>query len=334
MIVTSIGSLRVSPGYSITQVGCELKFIGDRVVSITVPSNNAAKSLRLLLDGEAWEASSAALSEEEKSVSEGYLEELIRMGIIIDRAENRFFNTPYEKQVDFFFALGLNGSQSQELLASKNVLILGVGGTGSVVLQHLVGAGIGKVTLIDSDSVSIHNLNRQFIFKDTDVGQPKVEAAHNYIRSQGVNTEVISFNCMITSERDLQKVINNRQIDFVVLAADTPPGEITGIVAKICMKNDIPFIRGSVGLSELDWGPLVHGNSPVRYVSMLDRMPITSSPEDFPLPITASFGCTNSFCGVMIARDVIFFLAGLEPTAKEKMVIFNWKNMEFRHVQL
>jgi len=63
------------------------------------------------------------------------------------------------------------------LVAKQSVLILGVGGLGSVVALNLLRLGIGKLFLVDYDVVDVHNLNRQLLYSQEDVGKPKVEAA-------------------------------------------------------------------------------------------------------------------------------------------------------------
>jgi adenylyltransferase/sulfurtransferase len=57
------------------------------------------------------------------------------------------------------------------------VLVLGVGGLGSVVAVNLLRLGVGKLFLLDYDVVDVHNLNRQLLFCHADVGKPKVDAA-------------------------------------------------------------------------------------------------------------------------------------------------------------
>src|ERR1700723_1460793 len=69
------------------------------------------------------------------------------------------------------------GAKGQAALGQARVLIVGLGGLGSPVLQYLAGAGVGCLGLIDADALDASNLHRQPIYTLSDVGRPKVELA-------------------------------------------------------------------------------------------------------------------------------------------------------------
>ena len=69
------------------------------------------------------------------------------------------------------------GGAGQVALAGAHIALIGCGGIGSPALQYLAAAGIGRLTLIDDDVVEASNLQRQTIFAQADIGQPKAEAA-------------------------------------------------------------------------------------------------------------------------------------------------------------
>ncbi|HEY6868903.1 MAG TPA: HesA/MoeB/ThiF family protein [Novosphingobium sp.] len=74
------------------------------------------------------------------------------------------------------------GGAGQVALSQASVVMVGCGGIGSPALQYLAAAGIGRLTLIDDDRVEASNLQRQTIFRGSDIGQPKADAAADWVR--------------------------------------------------------------------------------------------------------------------------------------------------------
>lgn len=73
------------------------------------------------------------------------------------------------------------GGAGQVALSQAHVILIGCGGIGSPALQYLAGAGVGQLTLIDSDEVDLTNLQRQTIFTEGDVGRAKAAAAADWV---------------------------------------------------------------------------------------------------------------------------------------------------------
>src|SRR5579859_7947093 len=73
------------------------------------------------------------------------------------------------------------GAQGQAALAKSRVLIVGLGGLGSPVMQYLAGAGVGFLSLIDADVLDASNVHRQPIYGLAEVGEPKAELARTAI---------------------------------------------------------------------------------------------------------------------------------------------------------
>ncbi len=73
------------------------------------------------------------------------------------------------------------GGAGQVALTAAHVVLIGCGGIGSPALQYLAAAGIGRLTLIDSDVVDLSNLQRQTIFTPADIGRPKAEVAAEWV---------------------------------------------------------------------------------------------------------------------------------------------------------
>lgn len=143
---------------------------------------------------------------------------------------------------------------AQLRLRRARVLVLGVGGTGGVAAQMLVAAGVGQVHLVDPDVVELSNLNRQLLYREADIGRPKVDAALAALH--GLNSDVT-----VTGERrevggpdDLVALLapgeGRSRYDLLVLGADRPP-EIRRWANRVCLAFGVPWVEGGYR------GPLV-----------------------------------------------------------------------------
>lgn len=82
------------------------------------------------------------------------------------------------------------GADGQRRLADAHVVVIGAGGLGNAVLPVLAGAGVGRITIIDDDTVDESNLHRQVLFGAADIGTPKADAAARAMARQSPDTEV------------------------------------------------------------------------------------------------------------------------------------------------
>ncbi|MDM8567926.1 HesA/MoeB/ThiF family protein [Thiotrichales bacterium HSG1] len=124
----------------------------------------------------------------------------------------------------------------EDQLASKKVLIIGLGGLGSPVAMYLAIAGVGHLVLVDFDLVDLSNLQRQIIHNS--VGQYKVESAQNKLRKLNPNIKITIYNQRI---ENLQTIIDN--IDVIVDCSDNFATRFT--INSICVNNAIPLVSGA-----------------------------------------------------------------------------------------
>src|SRR6187401_3814441 len=92
------------------------------------------------------------------------------------------------------------GMAGQKKICSTSVLCIGAGGLGSPIAMYLAAAGVGKLGILDFDSVDFSNLQRQILHATADVGRPKTESAKETINAINPNVEVVLHNTRINSE--------------------------------------------------------------------------------------------------------------------------------------
>lgn len=118
----------------------------------------------------------------------------------------------------------LLGDDAMARLAAARVAVFGVGGVGGYVVEALARSGVGALELIDNDTVSLTNINRQIIALHSTVGMPKVDAARARVLDICPQTQVIAHRAFFTPETAVQ--FDFTQYSYVVDAIDTVSGKI------------------------------------------------------------------------------------------------------------
>ncbi|MCQ2416686.1 MAG: tRNA threonylcarbamoyladenosine dehydratase [Oscillospiraceae bacterium] len=125
------------------------------------------------------------------------------------------------------------GDEGITRLKNARVAVFGVGGVGGYVVEALARSGIGTLDLIDHDTVSISNLNRQILALHSTIGQRKVDVAAERIHDISPDTSVNAYPCFYLPETAAQ--FDFSQYDYVVDAIDTVKGKIEIIIqAQSC----------------------------------------------------------------------------------------------------
>ena len=132
----------------------------------------------------------------------------------------------------------LVGQENIEKLNQSKVLVFGVGGVGGFVVEAVVRSGIGSMTIVDNDTVSLTNLNRQIIATQDTIGKEKVEVMKERILSINPNCHVETLKMFYLPET--ADSINFKDYDYVVDAIDTITAKIE--LAVRCEKEKVPLI--------------------------------------------------------------------------------------------
>lgn len=132
----------------------------------------------------------------------------------------------------------LIGEENVKNLFSKHIIVFGCGGVGGFVVEALARSGIGKISLVDNDSVNISNINRQIIALHSTVGKQKVDVLKNRILDINPNCQVFTFNTFFLPENSHS--FDFSQYDYVVDAVDTVTAKIE--IIKKSKDANVPII--------------------------------------------------------------------------------------------
>jgi molybdopterin/thiamine biosynthesis adenylyltransferase/rhodanese-related sulfurtransferase len=133
------------------------------------------------------------------------------------------------------------GMEGQLKLKAAKVLCIGTGGLGAPLGVYLAAAGVGRIGLVDFDTVDLTNLQRQILFSTTDVGRPKIEAAADRLRSMNPEIQIDTFETRLTSENALELF---KDYDIIVDGTDNFPTRY--LVNDACVLLGKQNVYGSI----------------------------------------------------------------------------------------
>ena len=135
-----------------------------------------------------------------------------------------------------------------ENLYNSNVLVVGLGGVGSFAAEFLVRAGVGKITIIDGDTVDITNINRQLPALHSTIGLPKVTVVGNRLLDINPELELIKIEEFLSPERALEIVTN--EFDYILDCIDSVTPKLNLIISAKRKRVKIISSMGAGGKME------------------------------------------------------------------------------------
>jgi molybdopterin/thiamine biosynthesis adenylyltransferase len=138
--------------------------------------------------------------------------------------------------------LASSRGEAQDRLRDAHCVLFGLGGGGSYILPLLLGAGIGRITAVDYDQVEQTNLNRQFLFRESDIGSDKTEAARGLAGQINPDVDFTAVQLKIESAEQVAELV--RGADVAVCAIDEPPLLAQRRVNAGCVREGVPYVCG------------------------------------------------------------------------------------------
>lgn len=134
----------------------------------------------------------------------------------------------------------LIGTEGMEKLAGLSVAVFGIGGVGSHCVEALARCGVGRLILIDNDTVSLTNINRQSIALHSTIGRQKTKVMEEKIKDINPNAQVQTFETFVLPDNLSRLFADAGQIDYIIDAVDTVAAKLA--IAEYAASADIPLI--------------------------------------------------------------------------------------------
>ncbi len=211
------------------------------------------------------------------------------------------------------------GEEAQERLKKSSVAIFGLGGLGGPVSLYLTAAGVGRLILIDHQTVELSNLNRQILYTSAEIGKSKALSAKE---------RLLALNPEINIEAFPEKLENCKerwlQVDLLIDCLDNLEGRL--YLNKICTEEKLPLISAAVeGWQGYLYTYFPNASPCLNCIFNKKRSPKTV----FPV-----IGVTPGTLGILEATETLRVLLGETPNTLGKLLLVNLKNFSFSFVKV
>lgn len=219
------------------------------------------------------------------------------------------------------------GGAGQQKLRKSRVLVIGAGGLGAPVLQYLAAAGVGTLGVIDDDTVSLSNLQRQVLFDENQLDMPKVFAAEAKLAALNPHIAIRPYNRRLT-DADAQDLF----ADYDLVLDGTDNYKTRALVNATCVATKTPLISGAISQWEGQVSLFDPANGTPCYACIFPE-----EPADGLAPSCAQAGVMGALPGIVgsiMAAEAIKHITGSGQTLAGEMLIFDALYGESRKIGL
>ncbi|WP_202702215.1 HesA/MoeB/ThiF family protein [Flavobacterium sp. UGB4466] len=212
------------------------------------------------------------------------------------------------------------GDEGQEKLKKAKVLVIGAGGLGCPILQYIATAGVGFIGIMDFDTIEIHNLHRQILYTEKEIGQLKAVVAKEVVLKLNPLIKVEAIVEKLTPENARQVI---EQYDIVVDGSDNFTTRY--LVNDTCVALQKTLVYGSILKFEGQIAVFNHKGSK----DLRDLFPEMPDPKDVPnCNLNGVLGTLPGIIGTMMAHETLKIILEL-PTLNNELVLFNTIHWNF-----
>jgi adenylyltransferase/sulfurtransferase len=216
------------------------------------------------------------------------------------------------------------GIEGQEKLRASHALIVGAGGLGCPAALYLTAAGIGRLTLVDSDKVDLTNLQRQILYRSETVGAVKVDAARTALNS--VNPDVT----IVAVHKRLEDFSAVSGADVVLDCTDN--FATRHAINRACVKHGKALVSGAA--IRFDAQLMVFDLRNPQAPCYACLFPEDAQVEEVQCSTMGVFAPLTGVIGALQAMEAIKLVAGVGEASAARLQIFDAKSSDWRSVKV
>jgi molybdopterin-synthase adenylyltransferase len=219
------------------------------------------------------------------------------------------------------------GIEGQEKLLAAHALVIGAGGLGSPAAYYLASAGIGRITLVDNDTVDLTNLQRQILHTTERVGQPKAQSGRQALAQINPEVEVAALTECAEGER-LDELV--RQASVVLDCSDN---FITRhAVNRACVRHKVPLVSGAAIRFDAQISVFDPRRTDAPCYACL--FPPDQQLEEVLCSTMGVFAPLVGIIGTMQAAEALKLVAGIGESLAGRLLLLDARNMEWTSIKV
>ena len=212
------------------------------------------------------------------------------------------------------------GEPGQQKLLQAKLLVIGAGGLGCAMLPYLAAAGIGHIGICDDDTVQLHNLHRQVLYNNSQIGMQKATCAAAFINSLNPDTVVSIYTERLTNKNALS-IFNS----YDIIADGTDNFATRYLINDACVLLNKPLVFGAIGMFEGQVAVFNHtttdGQATCNY---RDIFPEPPAENEIPNCAAAGvLGVVPGIIGSMQANEIIKIITGIGKPLYNQLLVYN-----------
>lgn len=210
------------------------------------------------------------------------------------------------------------GEEGLRKLNESRVLVVGCGALGSMVAMQLAGSGVGHLRIVDSDTIEISNLQRQFFFQTEECGRKKVDvlAARIHGLNPTVEVEICDDKFSVDNASALLE-----ECDFVVEATDNRDSMV--LIDKICEEKGVGCVLA--GVKEFSGQVMTCRPGTRRFRDIF----VEDDSESTPCLLPGVIGSAAALAASVEASETIKSLIGMTPLLTDRLFLFDLLTLRF-----